>query len=165
MSTRLSWAPDSSERAADVSSKEPSESTTVTVGDAPFGLGFFWMMRSMSSWYFGHVALLLGVGAVADAVLDVHARHERGLFHAVGAIRVEDDRAILARVVVRRAGGREAGHAAQARRHVLALRLCQQRKAEAELHRWRRFAGVTPLFKGFGCKCSLQGRFPAGLLR
>ena len=33
------------------SSKEPSESMTVTVGD--FGLGFFWMMRSMSSWYFG----------------------------------------------------------------------------------------------------------------
>ena len=35
------------------SSKEPSESTTVTVGDVPFGLGFFWMMRSMSSWYYG----------------------------------------------------------------------------------------------------------------
>ena len=50
------------------------------------------------------------------------------------AVGVEDDRAILARVVVRRAGGREAGHAAQARRHVLALGLCQQRKAEAELH-------------------------------
>ena len=51
--------------------------------------------------------------------------------HAVG---VEHHRAILARVVVRRAGGREAGHAAQARRHVLALGLRQQREAEAELH-------------------------------
>ena len=62
--------------------------------------------------------------------------------HAVG---VEDDRAILARVVVRRAGGREAGHAAQARRHVLALRLCQQGESESELHRWLRRAGLVTI--------------------
>ena len=102
------------------------------------------------------------VGAVADAVLDIHARHESSFFHAVGAcaretvdslaaastasrmlksattqshaVSVEDDCAILARVVVRWGGRREARHAAQARRHILALGLRQQREAEAELH-------------------------------
>ena len=46
------------------SSKEPSESTTVTVGDGPFGLGFFWMMRSMSSWYFGGTSHSSSCGGV-----------------------------------------------------------------------------------------------------
>ena len=102
------------------------------------------------------------VGAVADAVLDIHARHESSFFHAVGAcaretvnslaaastasrmlksattqshaVSVEDDCAILARVVVRWGGRREARHAAQARRHILALGLREEREAEAELH-------------------------------
>ena len=46
------------------SSKDPSESTTVTVGDAVFGLGFFWMMRSMSSWYFGGMSHSSSCGGV-----------------------------------------------------------------------------------------------------
>ena len=98
MSSRLSWAPDSSERAADVllegalrihhrHGRRRALRLGLLLDDAVHEL---LVLR-------GHVALLLGVGAVADAVLDVHARHERGLFHAVCAVGVEDDRALLAR--------------------------------------------------------------------
>ena len=70
--------------------------------------------------------------------------------HAVG---VEDDRTVLARVVVRRAGGREASHAAQARRHVLALGLRQQGEAEAEL---LQFAEGASEYSRLACQIPME---------